>query len=112
MREFGKKFDSINWQVYARKESRFERAKPEIEEISQKSQYRPRNERENKFQQGFKGGYQGRNFNPNYKKPNNQYEPTKHRKEEVNNQQNFQQKPNFKTSQGNNQTENKRQLEP
>lgn len=110
MREFGKKFDSINWQIYARKESRFERPKSEIEEISQKSQYRGKSESENRFQQGFRGGYQGRNFNPNYKKTNTQYEPTKHRKEEVNSQQKFQPKP--KVSQGNGQTQDRRQTEP
>lgn len=111
MREFGKKFDSINWQFYVRKESRFEKPKHNIEEISQQSQFRGRNESVNRFQSGFKpGGYQGRNYNPNYKKPPNQYEPTTHRKEETSNQQKFQSKP--RTSQGNSQSQNKRQDDP
>lgn len=110
MREFGKKFDSINWQVYARKESRFERPNGQVEEISQQNQYRGGNGLNNRFPSGYTGGYQGRNFNPNFKPGGKQIPPERNKIQGEHNQQKFQ--PKQKPIQQNNQNHQRRQENP
>lgn len=114
MREFGKKFDSINWQVYARKESRYERPNSQVEEINQQTQYRGGNSggngSNNKFSSGYTGGYQGRNFNPNYKPGGKQIPPDRNKTQGGENQPKFQPKP--KQNQQSNQNQQRRQDNP
>lgn len=72
MRDFGKRFDSINWQIYQKKDSKYSpRGNSQIEELGQKPSY-DKNSVNKRFQGSQPGGYQGRNYNPNYKPVNKQ----------------------------------------
>lgn len=87
MREFGKQFDSINWQIYnnnTKENNYLPRRNTKIEEIGQQQSYQRGGNGGNRFQEnrfqenqgGQKTGYQGKNFNPNYKPPIKQSFPT------------------------------------
>lgn len=92
MREFGKKFDSINWQVYVKKENRFGRQNSPVEEVHQQRQSNSRYDQNNKSQPDVKKGYQGRNFNPNYKPGDKQGPPVRNENQGGNYQQKYHQK--------------------
>lgn len=110
MREFGKRFDSINWQMYAKRENRFSRPNSQVEEISQQKQNWRGSESNARGQSSFRGGYQGRNFNPNYNPANKQGPPVKSGYQGGNSEQRFPQKP--KPRPENSQKQNRLQDEP
>ena len=67
MKEFGKKFDSINWQMYQRRENRYAARGNQIEEIShqQRQPYRGSNQYKDSEQRG-------RNYNQQQREEHNQ----------------------------------------